>query len=161
MEYKNTGYFISKNGIVTNKKGKVLKQYRNDLFVYYCVVLRINKKPKTFYVHRMLAETYLENPENKEFINHINGIKTDNRVENIEWVTRSENVKHCYDTGLKKYKPLHYKGKFGKEHNRSKAIIDVRTNKTYGSISEASRDLSMPVSTVHYNIGKHFQFIKI
>ena len=160
MEYLKSGYFISKDGIVTNKHGKVIKSYINKFYKYYFTVIRINKKQTTKSIHRMLAETYIPNVENKSEVNHINGIKTDNRLENLEWVTRSENVLHSYKNDLKKYKPLHYKGKFGKEHNKSKAIIDVNTNIKYGSISEASRELNKPISTIHYNIGKYFQFVK-
>ena len=54
------------------------------------------------YVHRLVAETWIPNPNHYRDVNHINGDKTDNRVENLEWVTHSQNMRHAYRTGLKK-----------------------------------------------------------
>lgn len=54
-------------------------------------------------VHRLVAETWIPNSNNYEEVNHINGDKDDNRVENLEWVTHSENMRHAFRTGLKKH----------------------------------------------------------
>ena len=55
-------------------------------------------------VHRLVADTWLDNPNHYRDVNHINGDKTDNRVENLEWVTHSENLRHAFRTGLLKVK---------------------------------------------------------
>ena len=56
---------------------------------------------KNHLVHRLIAQKYIPNPDNKRTVNHINGVKDDNRVENLEWNTYQENNQHAHDTGLK------------------------------------------------------------
>lgn len=93
----------------------------------YSMLFLSNGNFKEFvYVHRLLALTFLGDPVgNRNHVNHKNGIKTDNRLENLEWVTRSENIQHSYD--VLKNKPPGI-GKRGALHCRSKAIIGTSTD---------------------------------
>lgn len=102
MEYKEVvgfPYFITSEGIILNSKLKV-RQPGLKRSGYHQVTFKSPSKDKTYLVHRLVALTFIPNPLNKPFVNHINGIKTDNRVENLEWVTHQENMDHAKRTGL-------------------------------------------------------------
>jgi hypothetical protein len=86
-----TGYKVSASGRVFNKQGRELKQ--SNFNGYRTVSI----KNKNYRVHRLVCHAYLPNPENKPHVNHKNGIKSDNRLENLEWVTPRENWLHAKD----------------------------------------------------------------
>lgn len=117
--------YYGKQFMVSNKeriKSMPYYQSRNEYLVkthpskrtgYTCVHLWSRSKNNLFRFHRVVATAFHPNPGNKPDVNHINGIKTDNRPENLEWVTKSENMRHAFDV-LKIVKPSgenHYSSK--------------------------------------------------
>lgn len=83
-----------------NKIRKLKLCSNRDGYLYVC--FHINGKRKSPYVHRLIAMTFIDNPDNKPQVNHINGIKTDNSVDNLEWNTIKENSNHAHKNGLHK-----------------------------------------------------------
>lgn len=135
-------YQVSNLGRVISNKGtnpKFLKP-QQDAVGYVHVRLYKNdnslgsyggkrgKKPKLYKVHKLVAETFISKPESDEKlnVNHINADKTDNRVENLEWTTHGENIRHSWDIGIrdnaawkaakKRYKPVKMVTPDGKEY---------------------------------------------
>jgi len=90
-----TFYEISNTGLIRNSKGKILSSYLRT--GYHAVTLKDNKN---YFVHRLLAIAFIDNPLNKPQVNHINGVKTDISLSNLEWVTCSENRSHAFKIGL-------------------------------------------------------------
>lgn len=79
---------------------KIIKNYKTSSG-YRFVFLYRDTKSAQIYVHRLVAKAFLQNLDNLCDINHIDGCKTNNSVDNLEWCTRSENIKHAYDKGLR------------------------------------------------------------
>lgn len=104
-------YFVSRTGNI--KKRQEPKKLKQVLDTYGYVVASLNsstEKNKVKKVHRLVALAFIPNPHDKPQVNHINGVKSDNRVGNLEWVTASENILHLFrDLGCKPVS--HWKGK--------------------------------------------------
>lgn len=108
-------------------KEKILRPGKTH-YGYLEVNLRMNNTSSMKKVHRLVCEAFLSNPENKTQVNHINGIKTDNRLDNLEWCTNSENQKHSFS--ILGRKSVNY-GKFGSDNSKSKVIIRYTINNEY------------------------------
>lgn len=111
-------YEVNNNGVVRTKERVITischqkftrthsikskeKKQRIGKNGYVTVALVINDVTKNTYLHRIIAEAFVPNPNNYSVVNHINGLKTDNRIENLEWCTSSHNNKHAIDNGLR------------------------------------------------------------
>ena len=143
------GYWISSIGRIKTKSNKI---YEPKTARYSKVTLIDSEfNIKTIAVHRLVAIAFIPNPKNKPQVNHKNGIKTDNRVENLEWVTAQENILHGYKAGL--LKPTRWAlGKFGSQHNRSKKVvqktIDGKIIKIYDCMAQAQRETGVPNQSI-------------
>lgn len=94
------GYMANSDGKIIGKRGNVMKGHI-DRCGYHEVVLSENGKSKSWLVHRLVMSTFVPTKNMEQLdVNHRNGIKTDNRLENLEWCTRSENTRHSYQNGL-------------------------------------------------------------
>jgi hypothetical protein len=102
FEVSNLGNFRSKDRMVKYKQSGMRlypgKSLKTETIVdgYQRIVLMKEAHKKRYMCHRLVAETFIPNPEDKPYVNHINGIKSDNRACNLEWVTQSENELHSF-----------------------------------------------------------------
>ena len=107
---------------------------------YPIVVLSDGKAQATKYVHRLVAEAFIENPDGKTQINHIDGCKTNNDVTNLEWATPSENMKHACQTGLSNTMPAWKASVEKSRHPVAKMDLNGDMLGVYSSLSEAARE---------------------
>lgn len=95
----NDAVMVGNNGTIKRPNGKIAKQSVHNLG-YLCCGMSVSGKFRMMKAHRVIALTWVDNPDNKPTVNHKNGIKTDNRAINLEWLTLSENHQHAWNTGL-------------------------------------------------------------
>lgn len=144
-------YMISDLGRVARiKKSKgtsgynILSPQKNESGLY--VKLRNLGDDVSKKIHRLVAEAFIPNPENKPQINHKDGNRWNNRLENLEWVTQSENVEHSHNKLNREYSAYgenHLNSKSISQYNKNGELIDV-----YGSVNEAGRQLKIPFTNI-------------
>jgi hypothetical protein len=131
-------YKISSDGEIVNiRTNKILEPNKSGRYLYYS--LSKNAKPLYRYLHRMIAQCFIENIDNKPQVNHIDGNRRNNKIENLEWATASENITHAHKNNLIKCteKRIESARKLGK--TRNKYILCTQTGVFYESCTEASK----------------------
>ena len=128
-------YEASDEGRIKNSKtGRILRTTQNSRG-YEQVSLRVNKKYVTKRVHRLVADSFYEGDHSELDVNHIDGNKLNNRLSNLEFCTRSENIRHAFDTGLKR-------------PSRMIKVRVIETGEVYESIRESARAIGADQSMI-------------
>lgn len=148
------GYEVSNLGNVRSLDPRhylKLKNLKSNKDGHLRVWLSKNSKKRAFFVHRLVAFAFIDNPDKKPIINHIDGVPFNNEVSNLEWCTHSENVRHAFDLGL------------NTPHCGGTSIPIVREDlsgnkKEYASMVEAGKDSGLSPGSIHYRVstGKYF-----
>lgn len=125
--------YLESRGIYRTVKGIILKG-SPDTLGYPTVALWKDNKLDLRRIHRLVAEMYIPNPDNKPQVNHIDGDKTNNSYTNLEWVTMSENIKHAYKTNLA--------DKRGEKHHNSTITNEQARQIKYGHKDMKTKDIA-------------------
>ena len=134
-------YEVSNTGLVySHKREKLMKPIITEKG-YCVVVLRQDNIAHKCRIHRLVAEAFIPNPDNLPEVNHIDGDKQNNSLDNLEWCTRSENILHAYRTGLEKSikGAKHHKSKLTQEQANYIRDVYKKRDPVYGGVALASK----------------------
>lgn len=135
-------YSVSNKGEIRNDDTGKIKSSRYNKHGYKVIDLYFNGTRETKRVHRLVADAFISNPENKPQVNHKDGNKSNNNINNLEWCTASENMKHSFNTGLSKPN----KSMLGKKNpnagRHGKPVRIIETGETFSSIAECEKAIN-------------------
>jgi hypothetical protein len=151
-------YEVNRLGEIRNAKTKNLVRGVRDTAGYVRVRYRASGKVYSFAAHVAIAKAFIPNPENRPEVNHIDGDKTNNRVDNLEWCTHKENIVHAWKTGL--ITPMMYSNPV-KVENTKTGITEV-----FSSQKDAADFYNIPQASISYalhhtrkNSSKHSDYL--
>lgn len=145
-------YEVSNKGRIRRVDGDIINGSLTR-YGYIRVWLKNKLFKKERFIHRLIAQTFLDNPENKATVNHIDCIKTHNWVENLEWATQTENMKHAWANKLINVK----KGIKPDDNIRAKKVVCSISGKTWGSATTCALENGINVKTLQGKLnGKDF-----
>ena len=142
----NKNYLVFEDGRIYSKRFKKFLTPKKNHDGYLRVQIWENNKCHFVSWHRIIAQTFIPNPDNKPFINHKDGNKQNNSVENLEWCTQKENIKHAWETGLSKHRLNE------KCHSKPVKCFDRQGNfiKEYPSMMQAERETNICHTTIFH-----------
>lgn len=147
VDNTQTNYYITEDGKCLNSQtNKYLKgQISNSGYLNFNLTLSTGKR--RLYAHRLVAEAYIPNPDNKPEVNHLNGNKLDNRIENLEWTTRAENSR--YNTLIGNNKNVKRVYQFDKDKNLVRQYLCINDVQKEGyTVSMISQEMNKKVKTL-------------
>lgn len=156
-------YQVSNYGRIWSKKTqRYLKQQLKKNGYYNVGLYAINGKMKKERVHRLVALAFVDNPHNYTVVNHIDGDKTNNKAENLEWCTVQENTKHAFDNNLGDFQERAMKNidKLNKVYNPHNVVVEAYYNGkyfgTYKSKVDASKSTGVNAKTIYNRLHKDY-----
>lgn len=135
-------YSVSNTGKIRNDLSGKIKSPIKGTTGYLNVDLYNGGKRTKAKIHRLVSEAFIPNPDNKPEVNHIDGDKHNNNAENLEWVTRSENIRHAFSTGLMKPSRSMLGRKNPNAGRHGKPIRIIETGEEFNSITECEKAIN-------------------